>query len=429
MFDVIDATQLTVKPRNFTFCQVERTKSLIATNKNNKPRRFCLFYPSNIRASLVYDPLKLLTHNIMPQRRRHAEMAALLVVLLLHATSCVSAANHWFALLSKTQRHGRYFYELNNLPVQHQALSSKLTSTSSLLPSSLPSGPLSTSPTTIALCPRGGALLDDTDDEDGSDTDDDTHDFLMDDIDFDDNDDEFREADFAEDNTLERMVDAFQKTPPLTKAYLTCSFVATLYGYVCNKNQFPSWLSLEWKPVLTKLQLWRPFTAFFNFGPFGLGYLMTAHFVWTYMSTLERLSHKAPYDFWIMIVFGQLCMVCGYPLMKLSPRFLGHNLSTFLVYIWARYHEGLEVNLFELFNTRAELLPWFFLAQTALLEGEPPVLDFLGIVFGHVYHYCKTVGLLRAPPALRQWYTNSDNPWAQSIRKQYQQIASDFEMV
>ena len=275
----------------------------------------------------------------------------------------------------------------------------------------------------LLLHTRGGASAAVDSDDESDDDEDDA--YLLDDFD---DEDDLAESDFAEDNTLERMVDAFAKTPPLTKLYLTCSAAATLYGYVCNNNQFPKFLSLEWGPTLTRLQLWRPLTAFFNFGPFGLGYLMTAHFVWTYMSTLERLSHKGPYDFWIMILFGQLSMVLGYPLLKLSPRFLGHNLSTFLVYIWARYHEGLEVNLFELFNTRAELLPWFFLAQTFLLEGEPPVLDFLGICFGHLYHYCKTVGILRAPPALVAWY-QSDSPLATKMRLQYKQISSDFEMI
>jgi Derlin-2/3 len=280
---------------------------------------------------------------------------------------------------------------------------------------------------------RGGAILGDSDDEEeeedySDEEDDDALLFGLDGDEDDFGDDEFAQSDFDEDSSLERMVDAFRKTPPLTKAYLTGSVLATLYGYVCHQNNFPPILSLEWSKVGQKLQLWRPLTAFFNFGPFGFGYLMTAHFVWTYMSTLERLSYRQPYDFWIMILFGQLSMVIGYPLLKLSPRFLGHNLSTFLVYIWARYHEGLEVNLFELFNTRAELLPWFFLAQTFLLEGELPVLDFLGIVFGHIYHYCKTVGVLRAPKALVDWY-EGDSLAATQIRDEYKQISSDFEMI
>jgi Derlin-2/3 len=196
---------------------------------------------------------------------------------------------------------------------------------------------------------------------------DDEYDDFDDDFDFDGDDGMFdfdaAEDDFGDESTLAQIQDAYKKTPPLTKAYLTASFGAALLGYVTNKNDFPSILQLDWKPTVTRLQLWRPLTAFLNFGPLGLGYLMTVHFVWTYMSTLERLNHNTPYDFWLMMLFGSVMMVAGYSMLGLSPRFLGHNLSTFLVYVWSRYHEGLEVNMFELFNTRAELLPWFFLAQ------------------------------------------------------------------
>ncbi|GAX16801.1 hypothetical protein FisN_5Hh173 [Fistulifera solaris] len=268
---------------------------------------------------------------------------------------------------------------------------------------------------------RGGSLdLSDDEDDDDEDEDDD---FNLDTDDF-----EAAEGDFAEANTIDRVLEAWKRTPPLTKAYLTASFGATMYGYLFNKNEFPRILTLEWKPVLQRLQIWRPFTSFLNFGPFGLGYILTAQFVWTYMATLERLNHNRPFDFWIMMLFGQLSMVIGYPLLKLSPRFLGHNLSTYLVYIWSRYHEGVEVNMFEMFNTKAELLPWFFLAQTFLLEGEPPVLDFLGIVFGHIYHHCKTVGILRAPDALVAWY-HGDSEVAKRIREEYKVITSEFELV
>lgn len=272
---------------------------------------------------------------------------------------------------------------------------------------------------------RGGASFSEVSDDD---SDDEEEDDDMDDFDFEMDDFEVAESDFAEDNTIDRIREAWKRTPPLTKAYLTASFGATIYGYLFNRNEFPRILTLEWKPVLQRLQIWRPFTSFLNFGPFGLGYIMTAQFVWTYMSTLERLNHDRPFDFWIMIVFGQLSMVIGYPLLKLSPRFLGHNLSTFLVYIWSRYHEGIEVNMFELFNTKAELLPWFFLAQTFLLEGEPPVLDFLGIVFGHIYHHCKTVGILRAPDSLVAWY-HGNSEVAKRIREEYKVITSEFELV
>lgn len=276
---------------------------------------------------------------------------------------------------------------------------------------------------------RGGSLLDSDDDE--YDSEDEESDFDSDDEDFDDmfgledGDLDLGDDDFAEDNTLARMVAAWEKTPPVTKGYLTASFAATMYGYLLNQNKFPELLLMNWKATFTRLQIWRPVTAFLNVGPFGLAYVMTAHFVWTYMSTLERLNHDRPYDFWILILFGCISMVTGYGFLQLSPRFLGHNLSTFLVYIWSRYHEGLEVNMFELFNTKAELLPWFFLAQTFLLEGELPVLDFLGIVFGHIYHHCKTVGILRAPDSLVDWYKSDA---AAGIRNKYKEISSDFEI-
>jgi Derlin-2/3 len=104
----------------------------------------------------------------------------------------------------------------------------------------------------------------------------------------------------------------------------------------------------DWRKVLTG-QVWRLFTSFLHFGPFRLGYLMMAHFVWMYMATLERLNHSCPYDFWIVILFEQLSMIVGYPLLGLSLGFSGHNLSTFLIYV--------QVSMFNLFIIRAKMLP------------------------------------------------------------------------
>jgi Derlin-2/3 len=237
------------------------------------------------------------------------------------------------------------------------------------------------------------------------------------------------EDDFSEQSTLSLALQAFQKSPPVTKLFLASSFFCSLMGYLQNKNDFPSYFLLDWKSTLTKFQFWRPVTAFLNFGPMGFGWLMTAHFVWTYMSTLERLNHNQPYEFWYMIFFGCSTMVMGYTFLNISPRFLGHNLSTFLVYVWSRYHEGLEVNMFDMFNTRAEMLPWFFLAQTFLLEGEFPILDLLGIVFGHVYHYLRSVGGIgRCPTFVKNWYEHGDDKFAKAVREEYKKISSDFEM-
>merc|ERR1739845_237174 len=107
---------------------------------------------------------------------------------------------------------------------------------------------------------------------------------------------------------------------------------ATSLGYFTNDNYFPDYFCLQWKPILMKLQVWRLMTSFLNFGPLSVGYIMTVHFIWTYMSTLERLNYSHPYDFWLMVTFGCISMLVGYFVLNISPRFLGHNLSTYLVY-------------------------------------------------------------------------------------------------
>lgn len=232
------------------------------------------------------------------------------------------------------------------------------------------------------------------------------------------------DEDFDEDSLVDRWIHNFKSSPPLTKAFLTAAFAASALGTVLNNGDFPRFLSLDLKKVLPGFQLWRPFTAFLNIGPLGIFWFLTAQFVWQYMSSLEVLLHKTPYDFWIMIAFGMMSMVVVYPALRLSPRFLGHNLSTYLVYIWSRYNEGKEVNLFDMVTLKAELLPWFMVGQTALLEGEMPTLDLLGIAFGFIYYYLKSTGALQAPTWLATWYTTS--PSAKTIKDKYDHISSDF---
>ena len=105
------------------------------------------------------------------------------------------------------------------------------------------------------------------------------------------------------------------------------------------------------------LQRRRPFTSFLYYGPFGLSYLLTIHFVWTYMGTLEKLQFAEPWDFLVMLLFGAASLLAGVGIGGGNARFLGHNLSCFLVYIWARTYEGQEVAVMEFFTIRAELLP------------------------------------------------------------------------
>ena len=217
------------------------------------------------------------------------------------------------------------------------------------------------------------------------------------------------------------ITDLWSKTPPITQIYIASSVLATVWAKAFNRNQWPNILNFDWKAILMGFQFWRLFTPFLFFGPLGLNYLLTIQFVWIYMAQLEKLNYDHPEEYLILLLFGAATLIGGYTLLGLSTRFLGHNLSTYLVYIWARIFEGTDVNVMDLFVLKAELLPWFFCAQTFVLEGELPFADFLGIVVGHLYHYLTQNKILRAPEALRNAFNTP------SLKEKYSKFKGDFE--
>lgn len=165
------------------------------------------------------------------------------------------------------------------------------------------------------------------------------------DVDVDGDVDDSSAMDGQQNQMLTSIGELWSKTPPMTQVYVGGSILLTVASFLLNKNNWPELLNLEWGAVLTKFQLWRPMTAFLFFGPLGLNYLLTIHFVWTYMAQLEKLNYKKPEEFFVMMAFGAVALLVGYTVSGLSPKFLGHNLSTFLVYIWARIFEGTDVNV------------------------------------------------------------------------------------
>jgi Derlin-2/3 len=238
------------------------------------------------------------------------------------------------------------------------------------------------------------------------------------------NDDDFDEPDeiATKPQFMTSITDAFTKTPPMTQGYISASVFLTFLLFVVNKNVWPDILNLDWSKVLTRLEIWRPFTAFLFFGNFGLNYLLTIQFVWTYMAQLEKMNYKNPEEFFVMLAFGAASLLVLYPMFGLSPKFLGHNLSTYLVYIWARVFEGVDVSVMDLFLIKSELLPWFFVAQTAVLEGEFPFADLLGIVVGHFYHYLTKKKVLKAPEFVKAWFSS------EAMKQKYAKFKDDFDL-
>lgn len=236
---------------------------------------------------------------------------------------------------------------------------------------------------------------------------------------FDGAEDGFAEEEFAEAKIQDRIWAAWKKTPFITKYFFQCSIVAALVAFIFNGNTWPKILDLDWRATL-KGQIWRPITAFLYFGPLGLNYFITMHFVWTYMCDLERMKFGAPHDFVVMIVFGALSLLASTTALGMSGQYLGHSLSCFLVYVWSREYEGNDVNVLDMFTMRAELLPWFFVLQTLILEGEAPTLDIMGIFSGYLYKHLTRKNWLSAPTFLVKAMQ------ADFIRRDYKRFEKEF---
>ena len=116
-------------------------------------------------------------------------------------------------------------------------------------------GPTTARPVGAGAERRGGGDDDDDDEdedeeEEEEDEDDDAH--L-----FDDDEDEgaVSDADFEGDSLKARAKKAWAATPPVTQVYVGSSLALTLGSFFLAGNQWPSWLNLDWKKVMTG-QLW-----------------------------------------------------------------------------------------------------------------------------------------------------------------------------
>ena len=105
-----------------------------------------------------------------------------------------------------------------------------------------------------ALRRRGGGDDDEEDDDEEEDEeedeDDDAH--LFDD---EEDDGAVSDADFEGDSLKARAKKAWAATPPVTQVYVGSSLALTLGSFFLAGNQWPAWLNLDWKKVMTG-QLW-----------------------------------------------------------------------------------------------------------------------------------------------------------------------------
>ena len=82
-------------------------------------------------------------------------------------------------------------------------------------------------------------------------------------------------------------------------------------------------------------------------------------------------------------------------LLILSPLvsmpFLGHPLSSTLVYIWSRRNPDTRLSFLGLLVFSAPYLPWVLMAFSLTLHGTIPKDELMGVVIGHIWYFFTDV--------------------------------------
>jgi Derlin-2/3 len=71
--------------------------------------------------------------------------------------------------------------------------------------------------------------------------------------------------------------------------------------------------------------------------------------------------------------------------------FLGHPLSSTLVYIWSRRNPDTRLSFLGLLVFTAPYLPWVLMGFSLVVHGNIPKDEIMGVVIGHVWYFFSDV--------------------------------------
>lgn len=187
----------------------------------------------------------------------------------------------------------------------------------------------------------------------------------------------------------------------LTSALVQCQMVTPFQLFysvrtVFNKGEVcfseSSMCPLSMMPLLTRLarkQYWRMLTTFLYFGPFSLDLLFHVYFLQRYARLLEESSGRSPAHFSWLLVYSMAFLLILSPLVSMP--FLGHPLSSTLVYIWARRNPDTRLSLLGLLVFPAPYLPWVLMGFSLVMHGIIPKDEIMGVVIGHIWYFFTDV--------------------------------------
>jgi hypothetical protein len=131
------------------------------------------------------------------------------------------------------------------------------------------------------------------------------------------------------------------KTPPFARFYTLSTLSLSLFSLIFLNNEYPfKYLDLNLYKAIFGFQYWRLFTGFMFFGNVSANFLLTLHFIWEYFSSVEKMYLQSPEEFGMLVGVAASALIALYAVLGLNSAYLGHNLSSVLVYVWSRMYEG-----------------------------------------------------------------------------------------
>lgn len=181
----------------------------------------------------------------------------------------------------------------------------------------------------------------------------------------------------------------FKNMPTITKTYFVAAVGTTILVQLNIVD--PEYLYLDFDLVFKKFQFWRLVTCFLFFGKFSLPFIFQIFILVHYFQMLEQgyfIGNRGLAEMSFMLTFvGFLMLVFSYFWGNLY--FMGPALVFSVLYIWSRKDPYRPVSFWG-FAFSAWQFPFAMMIFHILL-GASPLLDGVGIVLGHVYHFLMDI--------------------------------------
>jgi len=179
----------------------------------------------------------------------------------------------------------------------------------------------------------------------------------------------------------------FMELPAVTRFWTSAVVITSTL--VQTEVISPFNLFYSFRAVFLKNQFWRLVTTFLYFGPLSLDLVFHVFFLTRYSRLLEESSGRSPATFSWLLLYATTCLLCISPLVSMP--FLGHPLSSTLVYIWSRRNPETRLSFLGLLVFTAPYLPWVLMGFSLILHGTIPKDEIMGVVIGHVYYFFSDV--------------------------------------